>query len=102
MRAMLPSIATLAILCAACSDTSTPLTSDVNNEAVASVVGAVTYPLVAITPAISTITLADSATVQAKLTNTSTSWLGKYMTWKSSDTTVLKIMITGVGNPSGS
>ncbi len=104
MRAMLPSIATLAILCAACSDTSTstPLSSAYNNEAVASVVGGVTYPLVAITPAISTIKLADSASLQAKLTNAGTSWFGRYMTWTSSDTTVLKIKITGVGNPSGS
>ena len=49
MRAILPSIATLAILCAACSDTTASPTTDVNREAVASVVGGVSYPLVAFT-----------------------------------------------------
>jgi hypothetical protein len=104
MRAILPSLATLVVLCAACSDssTSTPLSNDVNREAVASVVGGLTYPLVVITPAIPSLKPNDSASVQAKLTDTHGSWFGKYMTWKSSDTTVLKIKITGVGNPTGS
>ena len=104
MRVILPSLATLVVLCAACSDssTSTPLSNDVNREAVASVVGGVTYPLVVITPAIPSLKPKDSATAQAKLTDANGSWKGKYMTWKSSDTTVLKIKVTAVGNPAGS
>ena len=102
MRAILPTIATLAILCAACSDTTASPPDDSNNEAVASVVGGMTYPLVAITPAVVSMKPSDSVNIQAKLTNTSTTWLGKYITWKSSDPTVLKVVVRNTGMKSGS
>jgi hypothetical protein len=101
MRAILP-IATLAILCAACSDTTSSPTSDTNREAVASIVGVVTYPLVSITPAITALKLNDSATVQAKLTNATSTWYGQQMTWTSSDPTIVKIRVTGTGTTAGS
>ena len=103
MRAILPSIATLAILCAACSDTTASPASNVNREALASTVGGVSYPLVAITPAVAVLKPADSANVQAILTNNANgSWMGMFITWKSSDTTVLKITTRNVGKASGS
>jgi hypothetical protein len=105
MRAILPTIATLAILCAACSDTtaspSSP-TSDTNREAVASVVGGVSYPLVAITPPVTALKPSDSANVQAKLSDANGSWTGQYITWKSSDPTVLQVTTTNTGSTSGS
>ncbi len=55
MRAILPSIATLAILCAACSDSTASPATEVNREAVASVVGGLTYPLVDVTPGIASL-----------------------------------------------
>ena len=102
MRAILPTIATLAILCAACSDTTGSPVDASHNEAVASVVGGITYPLVAITPAVTAMKPSDSANVQAKLTNESTTWMGKQITWKSSDTTVLKVVTRNTGVASGS
>jgi Big-like domain-containing protein len=103
MRAILPAIATLAILCAACSDTTaSPDATDVNREAVASVVGGVTYPLVAISPAIAALKPADSVNLQANLTDTHGAWKGKYIVWKSSDSTILKVTTRNTGNVSGS
>jgi hypothetical protein len=102
MRAMLPSIATLAILCVACSDSSTPPTNDSNREAVASVVGGVTYPLVKITPTRTALKVADSVTAKAYLTDANGSWYGKYITWTSSDASVLRVTTTGTGSAGGS
>ena len=102
MRAILPTIATLAILCAACSDTTASPADDANREAVASVVGGVTYPLVAITPGIASLKPADSVNLQVKLTDANGSWMGKQIVWKSSDTTVLKVTVRNVGLVSGS
>lgn len=102
MRAILPSIATLAILCAACSDTTASSDQDTNREAVASVVGGVSYPLVAITPGVSALKPADSINVQAKLTDANGSWTGKYIIWKSSDPKVLKVTMRNDGGASGS
>jgi hypothetical protein len=102
MRAILPTIATLAILCAACSDTTASPADASNREAVASVVGGVTYPLVAVTPMVTSLKPADTVNLQAKLTDASGSWLGKYITWKSSDTTILKVSVRNAGLTSGS
>ena len=102
MRAILPTIATLAILCAACSDTTASPADASQNEAVASVVGGITYPLVAITPAVTSLKPGDSVNLQAKLTNASTVWMGKQMTWKSSDPTILKVEVRNTGLVSGS
>ena len=101
MRAIL-SIATLAVLCAACSDTTASPADANNREAVASVVGGVTYPLVTITNSVSALKPADSVNLQAKLTDANGTWMGKQITWKSSDTTVLKVTVRNVGKPTGS
>jgi len=98
MRAILPTIATLAILCAACSDTTASPADASNREAVASVVGGVTYPLVAITPMVTSLKPADTVNLQAKLTDATGSWFGKYIVWKSSDTTILKVSVRNTGN----
>ena len=101
MRAIL-SIATLAILCAACSDSPASPDDNANREAVASVVGGIAYPLVSITPAVSALKLHDSTKVQAKLTDANGSWMGKEMKWSSSDPTVLRVVVTGTGTTAGS
>jgi hypothetical protein len=102
MRAILPSIATLAILCAACSDTTASSTKDTNREAVASVVGGVSYPLVAITPGVTALKPSDSVNVQAKLTDSNGSWTGQHIIWKSSDASILKVTTQNDGAASGS
>ncbi len=102
MRAILPSIATLAILCAACSDTTASPATEANREAVASVVGSITYPLVDITPGFATLKTSDSLNLQAKLTDAHGSWMGKQIVWKSSDTTVLKVTTRNTGVVTGS
>jgi hypothetical protein len=108
MRAILPTIVTLAILCAACSDSSSDPTSpnengDMQREAVASVVGGVTYPLVALTPTLRSLKPNDSTLLQTKLTNEGGgSWTGQFITWKSSDTTILRVRTTGTGSKAGS
>src|SRR5665647_2883500 len=102
MRAILPTIATLAVLCAACSDTTASPADASNREAVASVVGGVTYPLVNITPGVATLKLSDSVDLKVKLTDSHGSWPGKYIVWKSSDPTVLKVVVRNVGVASGS
>jgi hypothetical protein len=102
MRAMLSSIATLAILCAACSDSSTRPSDDLDREAVASVAGGVTSPVVRITPAISRLRIKDSVNVQASLTDARGTWKGKYITWTTSDPTVLRVITTGTGSAAGS
>ena len=101
MRAIL-SIATLAILCAACSDTTAAPADASNREAVASVVGGVTYPLVAITSRVPSLRPSDSVNLQVRLTDANGTWLGKRITWKSSDTTVLKVTVRNTGKPTGS
>ena len=102
MRAILPTIATLAILCAACSDSTASPANASNREAVASVVGGVVYPLVAITPGIATLKTADSVNLQVKLTDANGSWMGKQIIWKSTDTTILKVTVRNVGVVTGS
>src|SRR5437868_14644071 len=101
MRAILPTIATLAILCAACSDTTSSPTSDSKREASAYLVGGINYPLVAITPAVSALKPLDSVDVQAKLTDINGSWLGKSISWTSSDPTILKVTTRNAGLVSG-
>ena len=102
MRAILPTIATLAILCAACSDTTASPADASNREAVASVVGGVTYPLVNITPGVASLKLSDSVNLKVTLTDPHGSWAGRYITWKSSDPTILKVVVRNVGMASGS
>ncbi len=102
MRAILPKIATLAVLCAACSDSTVSPATEANREAVASVVGSIRYPLVDITPGVATLKTSDSVNVQAKLTDAGGTWMGKQIVWKSSDTTVLKITTRNTGVATGS
>ena len=101
MRAILPTIATLAILCAACSDSTTASDKDTNREAVATKVAGVVYPLVTIAPAVAQLKPADSVKLQANLTDANGSWKGKLVTWKSSDPSILQVTTTNMGDPNG-
>jgi hypothetical protein len=97
-------ILTFAGVCAACADrlTAPSASSDRARESITTVVDGIVYPKVTISPAVDSLKTGDSTVVQALLTDTSGSWTGRYVGWASSDTTVLRLAITGVGTPGGS
>jgi hypothetical protein len=110
MRA-LPAAAAAAALAifAACSDSSDPtglqatppnvVGGDSSLETAADAPG---YPLVDITPLVDTMSVGRTIELKANFTNSRReTWLGRYVTFKSSDTTVAKVVTTGVGLPEG-
>lgn len=90
---------------AACSDSpSTPtapqdaaLASDAVNARAASVA----YPIVTIQPKVTTLAVGAKATLTAKLSEGSATWMGKETTWRSSDTTILSVATANWGGSGG-
>jgi hypothetical protein len=86
-------------LLAACSNAPSAPQSDAAaraRESVSETVAGVAYPLVAIQPATKTLAVGGKLTLSAKLTEgSSDTWMGRFLTWKSSNTAVLAISTTG-------
>lgn len=88
--------ACMALAATGCADHADP--TNVAGPSLA-VTASTAYPLVQIQPALDTISMGASRTLQAKLTNAKKSWIGTSITWTSSNAAVLRVSSKGVVTP---
>src|SRR6185437_9830250 len=86
---------------AACDGSTPPPTNAIVNgdtharESIRSEIGGVVYPVVAIQPNTTTMSLGQTIRFQAHLSDQNGSWTSCCTTWKSSDPTVISVTTTG-------
>src|SRR5580704_6355816 len=106
-RSIAISLLTVAVAAAlsACGDSSTApsahATSPEAREARAFTIAGVTYPTVAIQGANTSLAIGSKESLTAKLATPTATWMGAYMTWTSSNTSVASISTSNQGNANG-
>jgi hypothetical protein len=106
-RSIAISLLTVSVAAAlsACGDSSTApsahATSPEAREARAFTIAGVTYPTVAIQGANTSLAIGSKESLTAKLATPTATWMGAYMTWTSSNTSVASISTSNQGNANG-
>ena len=110
-RVLQPSIAiplltvAVAVVLAACGDSATAPAPGANapeaREARAFTVAGVTYPSVSIQNASSSLPIGNHENLQAKLVTPTAAWMGAYMNWTSSNSSVASVSTSDQGSRNG-
>ncbi|HSY84911.1 MAG TPA: Ig-like domain-containing protein [Gemmatimonadaceae bacterium] len=105
-RSIAISLLTVAVAAAlsACGDSATApgaTTTPEAREARAFTIAGVTYPTVAIQGANTSLAIGSKESLTAKLATPTATWMGAYMTWQSSNTSVASISTSNQGSTNG-